>query len=131
MTTIWFFLSTLNYDARSTTHQIYKHLIVASCWFSFSSHCADEVTPLLIAMKFGHLIEVFSSGLEIGTPIRKYGITSFTFIMETRSWVGPNRSNVGFADTPCRPTHCCCDDAVCTTAILTALSTGAMRNWSQ
>ena len=29
MTSSWFFLSTLNYDARSTTHQ--KHLIVASC----------------------------------------------------------------------------------------------------
>ena len=24
MTSSWFFLSTLNYDARSTTHQIYK-----------------------------------------------------------------------------------------------------------
>ena len=81
-------------------------------------------------MKFGHLIEVLISGLQIDTPIRKYDITSFTFIMETRSWVGPNRSNVGCADTPYRPTHCCCD-AVCTTAILTALSTGAMRNWSQ
>jgi len=61
---------------------------------------------LMIAMKFGHLIEVFISGLQIDTPIRKYDIISFTFIMEARSWVGPNRSNVGCADTPCRPTHC-------------------------
>ena len=27
MTSSWFFLSTLNYDARSTTHQIYKPVI--------------------------------------------------------------------------------------------------------
>jgi hypothetical protein len=86
-----------------------------------SKHCADDVTPVLIAMKFGHLIEVFISGLQIDTPIRKYDITSFTFIMEARSWVGPNRSNVDGADTPCRPTHCC-SDAVCATAILTALT---------
>ena len=28
MTSSWFFLSTLNYDARSTTHQIYNHTVV-------------------------------------------------------------------------------------------------------
>ena len=29
MTSSWFFLSTLNYDARSTTHQIYKTIILS------------------------------------------------------------------------------------------------------
>ena len=31
MTSSWFFLSTLNYDARSTTHQIYCCVFVCSC----------------------------------------------------------------------------------------------------
>ena len=35
MTSSWFFLSTLNYDARSTTHQI--HLKVVSS----EEHCTD------------------------------------------------------------------------------------------
>jgi hypothetical protein len=30
----------------------------------YSNYCADDVTPVLIAMKFGHLIEVFISGLQ-------------------------------------------------------------------
>ena len=30
MTSIWFFLSILNYDARSTTHQIYLEVICPS-----------------------------------------------------------------------------------------------------
>ena len=30
MTSSWFFLSTLNYDARSTTHQIYKNEVAAT-----------------------------------------------------------------------------------------------------
>ena len=40
MTSSWFFLSTLNYDARSTTHQIYKRIhfvhtyMLASAWFA-------------------------------------------------------------------------------------------------
>jgi hypothetical protein len=74
-------------------------------------------------MKFGHLIELFISGLQIDPPTLKYDITSFTFIMEVRSRVGPDRSDVVCADTPCRPTHCCYD-AVCTAGILTALSSG-------
>ena len=34
MTSSWFFLSTLNYDARSTTHQISHSLCVLTCMFS-------------------------------------------------------------------------------------------------
>ena len=33
MTSSWFFLSTLNYDARSTTHQIYEKLVQSYCTF--------------------------------------------------------------------------------------------------
>jgi len=32
VTSSWFFLSTLNYDARSTTHQIYSILILCTCY---------------------------------------------------------------------------------------------------
>jgi hypothetical protein len=31
VTSSWFFLSTLNYDARSTTHQIY--ICLCTCWY--------------------------------------------------------------------------------------------------
>jgi hypothetical protein len=88
-----------------------------------SKHRADDVTIVLIAMKFGPLIELFISGLQIDTPTPRYDITSFTFIIEVRSRVGPDRSDVVCTDTPCRPTHCCYD-AVCTAGILTALCSG-------
>jgi hypothetical protein len=89
-------------------------------------HCVDDVTTVLIAMKFGHLIELFISGLRIDTPTLKYDITRFTFIMEVRSRVGLDRSNVHCADTPRRHTHCCCG-AICTAGILTALSSGTVH----
>jgi len=32
VTSSWFFLSTLNYNARSTTHQLYVQFLSSWCW---------------------------------------------------------------------------------------------------
>ena len=42
MTSSWFFLSTLNYDARSTTHQIYRHSISIKMAVSLKTCTREE-----------------------------------------------------------------------------------------
>jgi len=42
VTSSWFFLSTLNYDARSTTHQIYKTMKSAKMKNRGNMHCLEE-----------------------------------------------------------------------------------------
>jgi len=39
------------------------------CGMIHSKHCADDVTPVLIAMKFGHLIAVFITNRHAHTQI--------------------------------------------------------------
>jgi len=47
VTSSWFFLSTLNYDARSTTHQISIHCVLSVLKQQFATVCAKWVQNLL------------------------------------------------------------------------------------
>ena len=48
MTSSWVFLSTLNYDARSTTHQIYKY----TCVYIFVNACISGLDPRHIDLHY-------------------------------------------------------------------------------
>ena len=52
MTSSWFFLSTLNYDARSTTHQIYSVAFVYIASFKIKNvYGGDHEDPVMKVME--------------------------------------------------------------------------------
>ena len=79
MTSSWFFLSTLNYDARSTTHQIYRirDLTAANAMKETNQqHC--------VWMPFGIQVLLLSSN-QVTTDDCEYYITTLDLVFAERA----------------------------------------------
>ena len=84
MTSSWFFLSTLNYDARSTTHQIYN----VKRWRSGHYENYPELSTLPTVAKKKICVMVWSPSVDVNC-ISVWNPSAVAIAEETKRWRGP------------------------------------------
>ena len=93
MTSSWFFLSTLNYGARSTTHQIYKVILLKPSpkreWPAMQQQTARSVTlqPNRVAIGKHDIRELQTSCRRFLIRSSHFGHTNSNLCEEVRSYV--------------------------------------------